>query len=325
MVTIKRTEYLKDINSTIAYSVQTLAVQAGNPFVFPWLAQLSGNFEQYQLISCTFHFKSNSATALNSTNTALGSLMMGATTDILQSTYQSKNEFLNCRLRSSAAPSRSFSLSIPGSRRMYYIRQKALDPTTVDLREYDMANFFIATEGMQAASVIGELWVTYVVRLVKPRLFDALGFDVECYAANTAVSGYASATPLGTGAKTITINNLPFIPVFTSGLSFTWTGEVMGAWVIQCYWVAQANVVVVPPVLSLTNLSLITPWIGTAASTVTSPTSGVTDLRLFMQFAVSGRGWAPSAGVKGFSLGAAGTLPITNGQLFLNMIKIPDQ
>jgi len=40
-----------------------------------------------------------------------------------------------------------------------------------DLRLYDIGRFSIATQGMQAANInIGELWVTYKVCLLKPRL-----------------------------------------------------------------------------------------------------------------------------------------------------------
>lgn len=48
------------------------SVNPGQQVSYPWLSTIAANFESYRIIGQLYEFKTMSADALNSTNTALG-------------------------------------------------------------------------------------------------------------------------------------------------------------------------------------------------------------------------------------------------------------
>lgn len=51
-------------------------INPGNPETFPWLSSIASNFEAYRIEGLVFEYKTMSADALNSTNTALGQIIL---------------------------------------------------------------------------------------------------------------------------------------------------------------------------------------------------------------------------------------------------------
>lgn len=54
------------------FNYSTWQLNPGQKSLFPWLAGIASNFESYKFHGLVFEYKSMSADALNSTNTALG-------------------------------------------------------------------------------------------------------------------------------------------------------------------------------------------------------------------------------------------------------------
>lgn len=207
-LTFTHTEYIRDVQSSTAFKILKLPINPGLSILFPFLSQLASNYEQYQFRQLSFTYKSTSATALNSTNTALGTVIFGVNYDVLAPNWVSKFEMNNYNGTKSVSPSQSMALGIgPAAYPILYVRS-GTPPADADLRLYDHANFFIATEGSQAESDIGELWVTYSVVLFKPKLHDALGWDTGTvlWFNNTGIDG---ANPMGTGSGVITAASMP--------------------------------------------------------------------------------------------------------------------
>lgn len=176
-VVISHKEYIGDvITSPDAgdFRLMSFMVNPGNPSCFPWLSQLAPCFQEYQLNGCLFHFKSMSADALNSTNTALGQVVCATNYNVAQKNYESKFEMENTEFGSSSKPSVSFMHPIECDRRInvlgnLYVAPGGVPPPGSDPQFYNHANFQIATNGFQGSSVnVGELWVTYEVILRKP-------------------------------------------------------------------------------------------------------------------------------------------------------------
>lgn len=71
---ISHREYVGDVVSgpSNSFTYKTYSLNPGNSSLFPWLSVISENFESYKFHGLVFEFKSMSADALNSTNTALG-------------------------------------------------------------------------------------------------------------------------------------------------------------------------------------------------------------------------------------------------------------
>jgi len=177
-VTLSHREYIGDVVTGAAntFNLQAYKIQPGDPATFPWLSTIASQFQQYTLDGMIFQFKSMSADALNSTNTALGQVIMATNYNVSAPLFDSKYEMENTEFSSSVKPSCSAMHPIECARREstlneLYVAPGGSIPDNKDPSFYDFGNFQIATNGFQAAGVnIGELWVTYEVTLLKPIL-----------------------------------------------------------------------------------------------------------------------------------------------------------
>jgi len=138
-----------------------------------------------------YEFKSTSADALNSTNTALGAVIMSTEYDLAKSPFTTKMQMENYEFTSSCKPSCSMLHPIecdPAQTPIptQYVRNS--NSTVYDKRLTDLGLFQIATYGMQAAAVIGELWVTYEIELLKPRV------NLVYAGANHIVNNYGASS-----------------------------------------------------------------------------------------------------------------------------------
>lgn len=197
-------EFLGDVYSSAipgAFKIDSYPINPGLERTFPWLSGVVGaKFQQYRINGMTFEFRSMSSDALNSTNTALGSVIMATDYDSADNVFNSKQEMENTEYGVSCKPSVNMLHAIECARAQTPVTElyiRAWDvPSGKDIRFYDMGRFSIATTGCQGSNVnLGELWVTY---------------DIECFKAieqppaylapfamyeNTGVSASA---PLGT-------------------------------------------------------------------------------------------------------------------------------
>lgn len=201
---ISHREYIMDIctSPTIGeWKSQTFAINPALGTTFEWLAQIAANYEEYELQGCIFVFRSMSGDALNSTNTALGTIIMATQYNPYQPPFVNKAEMESHAYAMSGRPSEDMVHPIEcdphqGVINTFFTRNGDV-PTGADQRLYDVGRFEVATTGFQAASVnIGELHITYQVALMKPRLWTALGRAAPYYHASNV--GWSGLTPLGT-------------------------------------------------------------------------------------------------------------------------------
>lgn len=177
---VRHREYLGDINATTAFTVHPYYINPGVANTFPWLSQIAGSFEQYRLRGSVFEFKSLSSDAVlsSATSSALGAVIMATDYNVLGGTFPDKMQMENYQYANSSKPSISFLHPIECKRSMtpvteLYVRTGPV-PDNADDRLYDLGLFQIATTGMQADSgVAGELWHTYEIELLKPKINPA--------------------------------------------------------------------------------------------------------------------------------------------------------
>lgn len=119
-----------------------------------------------------FEFRSMSADALNSTNTALGSVVMCTDYDSADVPFSSKQQMENTEFGVSCKPSSNMIHAIECAPKVttateLYVRARNI-PAGTDIRLYDWGKFYIATSGFQGTNVnCGELWVSYDITLIK--------------------------------------------------------------------------------------------------------------------------------------------------------------
>lgn len=174
---VQHREFIQDVSGSTAFVIQAFPINPGISQTFPWLSAVANSFEEYILHGILFEFKSTSATALDSTNTALGTVIMATEYNALHPNFTSKRDMENYVYSTSSPPAVSALHPVECARDVSVLNElyvRNVPPSLpTDLRFSDLGRFQIATVGMQAASVIGELWVTYDIELIKPKLPDA--------------------------------------------------------------------------------------------------------------------------------------------------------
>jgi hypothetical protein len=228
--------------SGTTYVSTTFALNPGLSTSFPWLSTIAANFQQFEFKGLVFEFKSTSADALNSTNTALGTMILATQYNSLATAFTNKADMENYEYSTSCCPAESVLHPIecaPSEKpfKLQYVRQGAV-PSGQDARFYDLGVTTIASVGVQAASTVGELWVSYDVELYKPIIIPggyaaryeriangAYSGSNYLGAVQTALLGNLGGTVVATGAG---YDTFAFPPNVQSGaylVQFSWTGS----------------------------------------------------------------------------------------------------
>nr|QKV51312.1 putative capsid protein [Crucivirus sp.] len=322
---IRHREYLMDVissSSASTFNIQSFSLNPGQEGTFPWLAQIASNYEEFIIEGCLFEFRSLSGDALTSTNTALGSVIMATNYNAANAAFASKAEMESYEYSMSCKPSESMIHPIECDPRQTPISELYIRPGSVpsgqDVRLYDLGIFQIATTGMQGTSVnLGELWISYQVSLLKPKLFATLGL-LGGFWKNTATTGVTNAQPLGTTPVASSSSNLAI--TFTGAgfnvINFPLTSAPQ-AYEIYFRWVG-GSVVWVPPAVSFSGMTALSVYAG---GTVDTPSSGATATTVskICSFLTNGQYQLPT-----LTIGTAGTLPTAVSAFEMVVSQIPN-
>ncbi len=312
-IRIAHRDFISDITGSTAFAVKEFAINPGLQSTFPWLAAVAGQFQSYKIRGMVFEFKSTSANALNNVNSALGTVIMATQYNSFLANFTSKLEMENYEFATSCKPAECMMHPIECAQgesplECLYIRDGSV-PAGQDERFFDFGSFQIATVGMQAASTIGELWVTYDIELYKPRVAPGGVLPGQFYRLNngpydannflgaiqTTAKGNLGLTVSATGAGFDTINFPASISAGKFMVIFAWRGSV------------AANIV--SPTFTLTNCTLVNDWCLASSNTLISPSGGTSNsLRDTAVFEVTINGYAATGSQIQVS---AGTLPGT--------------
>lgn len=210
---IEHEEFIGDIPGSKLFKVASLRVNPGLAGTFPWLSQMAENFEEYIPEKIEFIYRSTSSNAIvpnAGTSNSLGVVVMASEYNVSSPGFGNKQQMESYQGAMSKDPSLSFKHRLITSKghnplKIYYIRNGDVPPGQ-DARFYDIANFQIATSGMTFnGGTIGELWVRYKFRLLKPRLItsnelsnnpstDHFQLDATTRATVTAASPFGTLT-----------------------------------------------------------------------------------------------------------------------------------
>lgn len=325
-VKFRHREFLGDIvsSSTIgAFKIDSYSINPGLPASYPWLSNVVGSsFQQYRINGQTYEFRSMSADALNSTNTALGSVIMATDYDSPDATFTTKQQMENTEYGVSCKPSVNMMHAIECARGQtpvseLYIRAFA-NPVNTDLRLYDLGRFSIATVGCQAASVnLGELWVTYDIDAFKAieqppgYQFPQLHMNLAATDAtkpllpDTSVNAVQPAfDTIGIASKTNSVITMPLsIPNGSRWMVFF---AVRGA----------STVLLVPPAIVGAG-GMVAGWgaaggfINGSSSAYLAPQTGATGTTDMVDYCFTYNGTGTLAVPPSFTFGTTGTFPTT--------------
>lgn len=220
-LTVTHREYIRDVygNPDLGGGViedflnQKIELNPGIEASFPWLSQVAQNFEEYEFVQLMFTYRSTVAD-VNSSNGQVGTVIMSTNYNASEPIFPNKSMMMGYAHSSSQKTTDTMLHGVECDPRKLsgssgkYVRSQGLDPDQ-DVKTYDHGNFQLAianTPSGFADNTIGELWVSYTVRLRKPKYFTKEGFGISrdvfrsttmdtAYVPDTGGVGWFNGTP----------------------------------------------------------------------------------------------------------------------------------
>lgn len=317
-VVVRHREYIADITATSAFTVQSFPINPGLSSSFPWLAQVCDAFEEYYITGLVYEYKTLSADYTTASSAALGYVVMATQYNTYNPVFPDKKTMENYEFSNSAKPSETFVHPVECKRSVtpvseLFIRTGAV-PSGADSRLYDLGNFQIATGGNSGSGVLGELWVTFEIVLCKPKLVEAIGYDIMTDHYRLAAASIADLTPLST-APTLASGSL-IGGVISSGTTYTFPSTIVNGLYLVNYQVTGSSTAITSHNIGGTGYTALSVWRGDTANNVTNVplTSTVYMMMMIIQITAASATivWATS-----------GTLPTspTSGDLWITQIN----
>lgn len=328
-VVVRDREYLTDVVSSStakAFSLQSFYLNPGLASSFPKLAQIAANYEEYVFEGVIFEFRSTSGDALNSVDTTLGTVVMATSYNPDSPLFASKAEMESVMFVNSAKPSCSALHPIecsPDQSVFSEMYTRSYDVSSK--RTYDLGVFQIATAGLQGTSVtVGELWVSYQVALLKPRLYTSLGNANEF--SSYIMSTITNAKPLGSVSPYLVADTQQLTPAFpTDGNTFYFPRSSLQQTYLVTFIVQGTAAVLTAPGIAFNNASYAKQK-GGGNAYFQSPANGETSSRFQIVAYVAVPPNMPSATVNAASMtfNGAGTLPTAVVFNELAILQVPN-
>lgn len=183
---VARTEFVQNIvvtgpaGGTSVFENRSFGLNPGLQVVFPWLAQIAQCFTLYDFEGLIFQFKPLFSEDAGTSN-SLGKVIMATEYDPAAPDFITSVQMSNYDYANSSKPSCGMYHGVETAQRqqavnMMYVRTGT---STRDLIFTDVGKFQLATEGVPLPAgatsvIIGELWVTYRVKLSRAEIYSAL-------------------------------------------------------------------------------------------------------------------------------------------------------
>lgn len=168
---ITHREFISNVSATDAFTLTSYPINPGMPQTFPFLSYIAKLFEEYEFEGLVFQYVPSSG-MVTASSPALGTVIMATDYDSYAADFTTKQEMESYEFAISTVPYTGAAHGVEcakGERTKtnLYTRTGTAKGSLLD---YDFGKFQIATTGCPSSYVCGELWVTYDVRLLKPRL-----------------------------------------------------------------------------------------------------------------------------------------------------------
>ena len=188
-ITYSNREYVRDVYAPATTSGFTVASWALNPGLvdsFPWLSQIAINFEEYEIVQLVYTYKSTVADFASASG-QVGQVVMATQYNPNSDPFADKEEMMlyeggmSCKTTESLIHGIECDPAKNSGSAGKYVRQGALPPTE-DLKNYDLGRTSLAVincPSTYAGQQLGELWVSYTVRLRKPKFASGNAYNIR--------------------------------------------------------------------------------------------------------------------------------------------------
>lgn len=195
------------------FNLQSFPINPGLQETFPFLSQIAQNFTKYKFEGLIFTYKPLSGEGGGSTN-SLGKIVMATEYDPSAADFINSTQMENSQYSNSSKPSLGAQHGVETAPSqgtsgigMKYIRtgEVARDKTWSDYGKFQFATEAIMREsGQNTTTIIGELWVSYKVRLSVANLYSTmLGYNIR----NSYYDAVVDTNPT---AATSTVTEVPW-------------------------------------------------------------------------------------------------------------------
>ena len=222
-------------------------VSPGIEKTFPWLSQIAANYEEYELMQCVFEYDGHSLVGINDTLEVQGSLCMATQMNVKDKAFRDRHEMERFPHASKCAQHGSMAHGVECDPRKItgdghrYIRMGGLakdeDPRDFDHAKFTLGQYNTPTELF--GKEIGQLFVFYTVKLIKPKISSGRGDAISTFRSfcSAPVSTRAfgrlandTAQDAGNGMQVASRNSLPMTPSYdaSNDLSMVFDPYVSG-------------------------------------------------------------------------------------------------
>lgn len=215
-VVINHCEYLQDVYgpASAAFTNNSLDLNPGLLENFPFLGQIAANYEEYEFLQLMFHFKSTVDAAQSATG-AVGTLIMATNYNADAAPFLSKESMMqyhganNIRVDKDMDHGVECDPSKNAGTAIRYVRTVPLVDSQ-QKKEFDLGKFQWALVNIPSNfynEQVGELWVSYTVKLGKPKLAVSLGRTIaeDRFVTN---GGTSTSSILGTQLLKLSQSNI---------------------------------------------------------------------------------------------------------------------
>jgi len=185
-VYITQTEFLQNISATSnagqpsPFEVVSFPINPGLSSTFPFLSQIAQNYTLYEFDGLVFKFNPTSGEN-NATSNSLGKVILATNYDPEAPPFVNSVQMENYDYANAAKPSQVIVHGVETKNsqqalNMQYVRTGVSTKSKIFT---DIGTFCIATEGVPSlpgggTQILGELWVTYRIKLSRAQLFGSL-------------------------------------------------------------------------------------------------------------------------------------------------------
>jgi hypothetical protein len=165
---IKHREYIADVSGVVDFGTVQYSVNPGIGATFPWLATVASRFESYSFKKLHFIYETNKSTSTN------GSVQGVLDYDAADASPDSKATLMAMSGATRSAVWQEFRFDALRGNYINFAAQRFVRSgvlaSNLDIKTYDIGNFFVGASGCADTSVLGELYVEYEVELLTPHV-----------------------------------------------------------------------------------------------------------------------------------------------------------
>lgn len=220
---VTRTEFVGNLTATnggagsSGFAISSFPLNPGLSRTFPFLSQIASNFTLYEFEGLMFQYKPLFSEDAGSSNN-LGKVIFATQYDPSAPAFVNSVQMENYDYANATKPSCGLVHGVETANRQQFgnLQYVRTGITSRDLIFTDIGTLWVATEGIPfsaaATQVIGEIWVTYRVKLSRAEVNNSLlGFNIPqdfFTGTSSAAATVVSVSPRSTNAIGCTVSNV---------------------------------------------------------------------------------------------------------------------